>query len=71
MFCQDCYVSAADMVKITMQEDLLVNELETLKSMKGLLQQLLRTSKEKEVRGHTESVTKWNAGLTICLSLFD
>ncbi|KAJ6656296.1 hypothetical protein lerEdw1_003952 [Lerista edwardsae] len=46
---KDCYVSAADMIKITMQEDLLVNELETLKSMKGLLQQLLRTSKEKEI----------------------
>ncbi|XP_066478854.1 protein BCAP isoform X2 [Tiliqua scincoides] len=46
---QACYVSAADMTKISMQEDLLVNELEALKSMKGLLQQLLRTSKEKEI----------------------
>nr|XP_028588720.1 protein BCAP isoform X3 [Podarcis muralis] len=44
-----CYVSAADMIKISMQEDLLVMELGALKNMKGLLQQLLRSSKEKEI----------------------
>ncbi|XP_020650729.3 protein BCAP isoform X1 [Pogona vitticeps] len=44
-----CYVSAADMVKITMQEDLLIKELEALNDMKGLLQDLLRASKDKEI----------------------
>ncbi|XP_061489534.1 protein BCAP isoform X3 [Rhineura floridana] len=44
-----CYISASDMLKISMQEDLLVKELEALKNMKGLLQQLLRSSKEKEL----------------------
>ncbi|XP_053101248.1 protein BCAP isoform X2 [Hemicordylus capensis] len=44
-----CYISAADMIKISMQEDLLIKEIEALKNMKGLLQQLLRTSKEKEI----------------------
>ncbi|XP_034979729.2 protein BCAP isoform X3 [Zootoca vivipara] len=44
-----CYISAADMIKISMQEDLLVMELGALKNMKGLLQQLLRSSKEKEI----------------------
>ncbi|XP_015272216.1 PREDICTED: outer dense fiber protein 2-like isoform X2 [Gekko japonicus] len=44
-----CYVSASDMVKISMQADLLVKELEALKNMKGWLQQLLRASKEKEI----------------------
>ncbi|XP_060088123.1 protein BCAP isoform X2 [Heteronotia binoei] len=43
-----CYISASDMLKISMQADLLVKELEALKNMKGWLQQLLRTSKEKE-----------------------
>ncbi|XP_033007559.1 protein BCAP isoform X2 [Lacerta agilis] len=44
-----CYISATDMIKISMQEDLLVMELGALKNMKGLLQQLLRSSKEKEI----------------------
>ncbi|XP_060088125.1 protein BCAP isoform X4 [Heteronotia binoei] len=44
-----CYISASDMLKISMQADLLVKELEALKNMKGWLQQLLRTSKEKEI----------------------
>ncbi|XP_077189233.1 protein BCAP isoform X5 [Paroedura picta] len=44
-----CYISASDMIKISMQADLLVKELEALKNMKGWLQQLLRTSMEKEI----------------------
>ncbi|XP_048354097.1 protein BCAP isoform X4 [Sphaerodactylus townsendi] len=44
-----CYVSATDMMKISVQADLLVKELEALRNMKGWLQQLLRTSKEKEI----------------------
>ncbi|XP_062992805.1 protein BCAP isoform X2 [Elgaria multicarinata webbii] len=44
-----CYISASDMIKISMQEDLLIKELEALKTMKGLLQQLLRSSKDKEI----------------------
>ncbi|KAL8178364.1 UNVERIFIED_CONTAM: hypothetical protein K2H54_043569, partial [Gekko kuhli] len=44
-----CYVSASDMIKISMQADLLVKELEALKNMKGWLRQLLRASKEKEI----------------------
>uniref|UniRef100_A0A8D0DVH6 Outer dense fiber of sperm tails 2 like n=2 Tax=Salvator merianae TaxID=96440 RepID=A0A8D0DVH6_SALMN len=46
-----CYISASDMVKISIQDDLLVKELEVLKNMKRLLQQLLRTSKEREIIG--------------------
>ncbi|XP_042320723.1 protein BCAP isoform X2 [Sceloporus undulatus] len=44
-----CYVSASDMIKISMQEDLLLKELEVLRNMKGLLQHLLRASKDKEI----------------------
>ncbi|XP_054835197.1 protein BCAP isoform X2 [Eublepharis macularius] len=44
-----CYVSASDMIKISMQADLLVEELQALKNMKGWLRQLLKTSKEKEL----------------------
>lgn len=42
------------MIKISVQADLLIKELEALKNMKGWLRQLLRTSKEKEVRGCTK-----------------
>ncbi|XP_044288494.1 protein BCAP isoform X1 [Varanus komodoensis] len=46
-----CYISASDMIKISVQEDLLVKELQALKTMKGLLQLLLRSSKDKEIIG--------------------
>lgn len=46
------------MIKISMQEDLLVKELDVLKNMRGLLEQLLQTSKEKEVRQCTETMPK-------------
>ncbi|KAH0618445.1 hypothetical protein JD844_017656 [Phrynosoma platyrhinos] len=44
-----CYISESDMIKISMQEDLLLKELEVLKNLKGLLQHLLRASKDKEI----------------------
>ncbi|KAJ7332539.1 hypothetical protein JRQ81_014719 [Phrynocephalus forsythii] len=46
---QACSVSTSDMVKISMQEDLLIEELEALSAMKGLLQHLLRASQDKEI----------------------
>nr|XP_060629851.1 protein BCAP isoform X2 [Anolis sagrei ordinatus] len=44
-----CYISASDMIKISMQEDLLLKELDVLRNMKELLQQLLRASTDKEI----------------------
>ncbi|XP_008107507.1 protein BCAP isoform X3 [Anolis carolinensis] len=44
-----CYISASDIIKISVQEDLLLKELDVLRNMKGLLQQLLRVSKDKEI----------------------
>lgn len=51
------------MIKISMQEDLLVKELEVLRNMKGWLWQLLRTSKEKEVRRCTKNIPLLPASL--------
>nr|XP_056700725.1 protein BCAP [Euleptes europaea] len=54
-----CYISASDMIKISVQADLLVMELEALKNMKGWLRQLLRTSKKKEITSkQVEDLTK-------------
>ncbi|XP_026556054.1 protein BCAP isoform X3 [Pseudonaja textilis] len=44
-----CCISASDEITISMQEDLLINELEAIQKMKELLSWLLRSSKEKEI----------------------
>ncbi|XP_070602720.1 protein BCAP isoform X2 [Erythrolamprus reginae] len=44
-----CCISASDEITITMQEDLLIKELEAIQKMKELLSWLLRSSKEKEI----------------------
>ncbi|KAG8132608.1 hypothetical protein E2320_010452 [Naja naja] len=44
-----CCISASDEITISMQEDLLIKELEAIQKMKELLSWLLRSSKEKEI----------------------
>ncbi|XP_034293031.1 protein BCAP isoform X3 [Pantherophis guttatus] len=46
-----CCISASDEITISMQEDLLIKELEVIRKMKEFLSWLLRSSKEKEIIG--------------------
>ncbi|XP_032074076.1 protein BCAP isoform X3 [Thamnophis elegans] len=47
-----CCISASDEITISMQENLLIKELEAIQKMKELLSWLLKSSKEKEIIGN-------------------